>query len=641
MLSLIQYQSLKISNRNLLISFVLLIIVSLYLTFQGISGWNNFAEYKKDFLIAENDTVNFYLNYEQYGIFGFRIILEPSPLSVFFNSSDFTQNIEARINTSEIISLYNKRKGKRAFSMDSRFGDMNQSITFFGTLIMVIVGFLSFPNQYHIEYFKNNYYIKSILIRIILLNILFTFLLIINYSFAIAVGMSFRAEDNQCFIIYGFTTLLLLDIFFLSSVFIKSLCKYNKNALLFILITWFIVIFAIPEMGKIYRSIKTSALPSEEKLDREKLKTLLDAERNNRKSIFDFLSKHHNDNTYLNSRSLEFQKLLKMLFLNYMNNGYLQNKKKEDDFFQMVKRDIDVFSFIDTFFPMNFISYVSAEASGKGPTAYLDFFKYVIKLKDQFIQFYGQKRYEITDEGGKNVIESFIKDSENIYQSKSRLPENFVIGMVVIGIYIVILSGSMYFMYFMYFSKRKKKNKMEFFDVAYSIKDGQILFLLVNKKKQDLIANILKQENRPNLHPNSHLILNEDVKAKVFFNYACDEKKLKKHKVWENLELFAFQEKDLRKNLTKFSEEHKKKLICSLVFAESNDVIVINDFIKGASFEFENQFLNLVTREVNAGRKIIYIGNEIYTPNSSFIKADIRVEKFQAFHLDPQRISLR
>lgn len=636
MLSLIRYQCLKIFNRNLSISFVLITIVSLYLTSQGISGCKNFAEYKKDFLIAENDRVNFYLNYEQYGIFGFRIILEPSPLSVFFNSSDFTRNIEARIDTSEIISLYNERKGKRAFSMDSRFGDMNQSITFFGTLIMMMVGFLSFPNQYHIEYFKNNYYIKSILIRIILLNIFFALLLIINYSFANAMGITFLAKDNQCFIIYGLTTLLLLDIFFLSSVFIKSLCKYNKNALLFIFITWFIVIFAIPEMGKVYRSIKTNALPSEEKLAREKLKTLWDNERNNRKIILDFLSKHPNDNSLsLKNQSPEFQKLMKMLFLNYMNDDYLQNKKKEEDFFRLVKHDMDIFSFLDTLYPIDFLKYVSAEVSGKGPTAYLEFFKYVINLKDQFMQFYGQMRYETPAKVRQNGIDSFIKDSENIYQSESRLPKNFLIGVVIILIYIVILSGGIYY------SKRKKKNKLESFDLAEDIILGQILFLLVNKKKQEEIVNTLKQKDRPNLHPNSHLILNEDVKAKVFLDYACHEKKLKKHKVLENLELFAFQEKDLRKNLAKFSEENKKKLICSLVFAEPNNVIIINDFIKGASFGFEKQFLNLVSQEVNSGRKIIYIGNEIYTPSSSFIKSNIRVETYQAFHLDPQRVSLR
>ena len=155
------------------------------------------------------------------------------------------------------------------------------------------------------------------------------------------------------------------------------------------------------------------------------------------------------------------------------------------------------------------------------------------------------------------------------------------------------------------------------------------------------IADALKQGNRSFLHRASHLIMDKEVTGRLFINYACSEKKIKKHKVMENLELLGMKEMDLQKKISNYTDENKRKLICALVFAEENEAIIIDDFIKGASYEFEKQFLTLVAREADMDRKIIYLGSEIYTPNSSLIKFDIKIKIYQPFHLDPSEISLR
>jgi hypothetical protein len=396
------------------------------------------------------------------------------------------------------------------------------------------------------------------------------------------------------------------------------------------MITWFVFIFAIPEIGKVCRSIKTSQLPSVEKLEMEKLKTLLNNEVIYRQYIHDFLSKQHED---MKPESPELKKLMKELFQNYMNNGYKLNQKKEGDFLRKVKQDIDIFSFLNILFPVDFINFVSAEASGKGPEAYLDFLNYVIELRDQFLRFYGQKRYEAPTE--EMPLESFINNFENIYRSRGRLPENFGTGIAVMVIYIAILSG------LVCWSNRDKKITVEAPEISGNIRQGHMLFLLVNKHKQVEIVNALKQGKRSHLHRESHRIMNEEVTARRFIDYACREKKIDKSKVMENLELFAVQEKDLHRTLSKYSEESKRKLICSLVFAEANEVIIIDDFIKGVSAELEKQFLDLAAREAKIDRRIVYIGSEIYTPTSSLIKLDMNIKIYRPFQLEPQQVSLR
>jgi hypothetical protein len=631
-MSTIHFELVRLFTRKTIGVFFLLVIVSLYFTFQGVSEYRNFQESKNDFITAEKEKNKFYLTYEQYGATGFRVILERSALSVFFNRHDFTRDIEGLIDTSEILKIYNGRKGKKAFSIESGFGDLNYSISIFGTLIMMIMGFLSFPNKFNIEYFPKRNHIKTIFARLLLLDIFFILLLTLVYCFARGSGVAFLPHENWFFIGYGCVVLLLLDIFFFLGLIIKVFSKYKKNALNILMITWFVIVLALPELGQISHSIKLSQLPSAEKLELEKLRTLLNSELINRVRIHDFLSSNNID-VNMKPVSLELKKVMKDLYQYYMNNGYKLNQKKEADFLQKVKQDIDLFSFLNALFPVEFINSFSSEISGEGNKAYLGFCKYLSDLKDQFMVFYGQKRYESTTEA--MPLEPFVKNSENIYQSRGNLPGYLQLGMSVMLLYILILAG------LAFWRIRAKKTKVAPLEIPSNIKHGHMLFLLVNKAKQKEIVLALKQEKRSYLHEESLHIMNEEVTAKRFIDYACCEKKLDKSKVLENLKLFAVPDEYLHNKLSLYPEECKRKLICSLVFAEANEVIIIDDFLKGVSAELEKQFFDLVTREAKMDRKVIYIGSEIYTPTSSLIKLDMNIKTYRPFQLEPQKVSLR
>ncbi|MCU0287688.1 MAG: hypothetical protein MUF15_15015, partial [Acidobacteria bacterium] len=474
--------------------------------------------------------------------------------------------------------------------------------------------------------------IKTILIRLLLLNIFFALLLLVNFIGAGFLSVTFSKEEITCFIWYSVCALIILSTSFLVGLLINSICKYKKNAIQILMIIWFIFIFVLPEINKVYRSIKSSSLPSEEKLDIEKLSTLLDSEYNIKLTISNHLSKRK-----LNSQQdiQEYQKLLKSLLQNYIHNGYAQNKNKENNFLQEVKRDMEIFSYLNIIFPVDFLSHISAEISGEGFSAYIHFFEYIVKLKDNFLQFYSQKRAETISTPNQSGVESFIQNTDNVYQTKSRLPENFIWGVMIMIIYFIIL------LFLIHFSQKKVKKIPGVIGVTETYKPGFILFLLVNKKKQDEVVNSFKQGKRKFLHRTSHLILNKEVTGRNFVNYACHEKEIERHKVIANIKSLGITEDDLNVKISKLTEEKKRKIICALIFAEEGDCFVINDFIKGASYEFEKQFLELVSQEVNLKRKIIYIGTEIYTPGSSLIKWDIKIDTYQRFHLDPKKISLR
>lgn len=642
MISTIRYEFIRTFSRSFIIILLLLITASLYFTFLGVSEYKNVIQDQEDFIAAEKSKLKLYMNYEQYGATGFRVILKPSALVVFFNKFDFVRNIKAKIDTSEIIEVYNERKGKKAFSVEGRFGDLNQSITVFGTLIMMIMGFLTFPNRHTIEFFSKSSFIKTTLARLLLVNLFFLFFLFMVYWFARTLGVTFTAAENRVFIFYSAAAILMLDFFLAAGLFIKILFKCKKNALIFLMVTWFVFIFIIPEIGKVYRSMKLNLLPPTEKLNLQKLETLLAAEEIYKKEIRQFLNQ--GSNSTLKKDRKRIKKFMKILFDNYMKDGYLSNKEKEEDLYRRVKSNMETFASLNSLSPVDFLNIVTAEASGKGYTAYLTFLNHVMELRDRFMAFYGRKRYEIAN--GEKInglnkresLESFIKNSENIYQSQSHLTETFGKGAAATVFYIVILSIGLMLL-------RQKHTRIGTIirspEIPTHTQRDTILFVLANKDKQEALFNTLAKNNRANLHKNSHQIMNEEVTAAHFIDFACRQKKIEKSRVMENLGMFDIRETDLQKKLAHVPEEGKKKVICAVVFAEDKEVIVLNDFIKAVSREFEEQFLSLAARAAARGQKIVYIGSEMYAPISSFIKRDVKVTNFQAFQLEPQKISLR
>jgi hypothetical protein len=102
----------------------------------------------------------------------------------------------------------------------------------------------------------------------------------------------------------------------------------------------------------------------------------------------------------------------------------------------------------------------------------------------------------------------------------------------------------------------------------------------------------------------------------------------------------GLRETELREKLSAFPEESKKKLVFSFAVARGKNLL-IDEFIKGVSHEFEKQFLHFLSRAVASGLKVAYISSEMFTPASSLLKRDMDIGDCQLFHLDPKKISLR
>ncbi|MCP5102048.1 MAG: hypothetical protein GY950_01650, partial [bacterium] len=74
-------------NKKNLVILVLFLIISLFLVQTHINQYNDLVENNRKFNEIEKLKVNQFLNYTQYGLYGFRVFFNPSPLSIFFSHS--------------------------------------------------------------------------------------------------------------------------------------------------------------------------------------------------------------------------------------------------------------------------------------------------------------------------------------------------------------------------------------------------------------------------------------------------------------------------------------------------------------------------------------------------------------------------
>ncbi len=187
-----------------------------------------------------------------------------------------------------------------------------------------------------------------------------------------------------------------------------------------------------------------------------------------------------------------------------------------------------------------------------------------------------------------------------------------------------------------------RKKKIETIEVIIpdQLKRNNILFILMNREKQEKIFQGLIQGNRHVLDRDSHLIMPGEVTASLFIDYACREKKIDKNKVLSNLEILNIPESGLKKKISGFSLDEKKMLISAIVFADGRD-IVLYDFLKGVSESFEKQFLELLSREDYFVRRVIYMSSDMYSTYASLDNRELDIDYYILFQFEPKELSLR
>jgi hypothetical protein len=395
-----------------------------------VNEYRQFQVEKNIFLKLEEEKINQFTTYMQYGTFGFRLLFEASPLNLFFANSSILQDVESNVDGFEAIRVDSSFKGNKLFLKRGFFKDFAGILFVFGSLLMLYLGNLALASQAYLRFMKGcmslkKFYFLTTAARLFWLNLFFLALGLGMFLLVRLGGCIFSRGETAIFLRYLIFLILLLDFFYLLGQFTAVLVGFRRVFFLWFFIAWFVCVFLLPEMSRISVFNESRALESAEKVNLEKFRNLMALE----KKFRDYLKV--NPSTPLN----QARQMQKKFAVQFINSSYLVNTGLETKYLREVERVIAGHERQSVLFPTTYYQFVTGEVAGKGYYGYLDFMNYIMELRNRFIQFYLSRRYEEPEP----PVESFVKNDDNVFRSRSRLPGSFRLGILATALYGIAL----------------------------------------------------------------------------------------------------------------------------------------------------------------------------------------------------------
>jgi hypothetical protein len=545
-------------------------MVSLFLVNSGIVEYKSFLKDLAIDIDIEYEKSNSHVNYDQYSLFGYRVLFQPSPLIIFFFNSSLVLDIEGFIDTSEVVRLYNNAKGSDIFKKRGSFRDFSGILNVFGALLMTMFGLMTYKNN--IFAFKGERKIsRNVFIRVLILDLYFALLMGAMYLYAILNDIHFSLHHHELYAVFCLVALLILNLWFIIGAFFSLLLRY-KGGKLAVITLWALIIIGIPEIR--YIPTTPGDIPSVKKTNLVKLKTLMEKERKIREKLFPLLKEGKKDRAVI-------KQMQKQMVEDYMKDQYVHNKKIEQELHNQVIIQVKRFENFSCFLPWSFYLVLGESISSKGYNAYVGFVDFVLEMRDGFFKYVIDKRYNSDD---KQVI-PYVKKGENVYHSQSVLPRNFWIGILSI----IITSLIFLFMLIMLFNRRLKAGKKACIPFKLKKLNSAKTFFKKCKNREELDKYAECFRYHPEVAVVENISLQDydpGVKLSDWIKFVCASEGFDYNEVMTSLKVLEVCEADLKQRVTTDSEELLKKVYLVLKLSEGKDYYVLVNFFKGVSDDF-------------------------------------------------------
>jgi len=414
-------------KRNIIILSIFLLF-AVYFVQDGIGDFTHITANKEQFKEIEKMKVSQYDYYNQYGKFGFRLLFIPSPLcSLFVNSSPF-QEVISHVDSGFELNIYNSFKGRSLFVEKSGgFKDLSGIILLFGSMLFLGLGYDSFTGKEYLRFISSfsssRVIFWGILVTRLLMAILFS-VLVIGVSFLVMLFNRLPLVGGDFGYLFAFfvVTVLLLGTFLLLGMAAATI-KSRYVAIPTIIILWFCLVFMLPGAVAKMTAKRADNITSGYKLEFEKLRAIVRFEK---RAI-------EKEGKFIISKSKSQSE--KELMEDYWQNEFRTIQQLENSMETEMKRNIRFYQTLSLFSPSTFYTATGNEIGSRGYDSMIAFYEYVRRLKDEFIRFYIDKTFSAQT----GAVESFVRDEENLFYARSRLPRYFGFGLGLNGLYVVIL----------------------------------------------------------------------------------------------------------------------------------------------------------------------------------------------------------
>lgn len=620
------YQQLKLEKDRIfsfkrnIIFFALFGFICIFFVYSGIQEYKNFLNQKEFFITHEQEKMNLYVSHSQYRAYGFRVLYEPCPLSIFFNNSSVFENLYTTIDMTENLDINRSFKGRNLLLKKGFFKDLAGMFFFFGSLYMVFMGMTSYKSEKYFFKFGN------IIIRLCILNSIFVILICAWYNFPKVFQLRFGAGDGEVFFYFVIYLLFFLGFFYGVGLLIRVLCGSKPASYIYVFIFWFISVTIIPEAMIIFLQEKSHLLPTNEKYNITKFEEVVNFEQEVQRAIVGITTPEKRNEIY------------RKMVTDFLQTGCIKNSKIEKDINRHIQQVVREYEILMLTYPTGFYNYLSGEISSQGYNGYLGYVDYTLALRHNFIEYYLKKRY---DSNEKSIV-SLIRDDKNIFYAHSFLPQSFPIAIGLILFYTIILFTVSYVVL-----KRRIGFRPKIKKPGYEFRKGNTYFVLCknDQYRDNLFRCYQADENTIGIDKVKMEELNPGVGLAQMVTYFCKLSGVDKKKVLENLQLLGVVDIEAkvprhRWKREKTPDEVIYKIYCAVTMAGTHKIVVVNDFLKRKSREMERQFLELVTRLNQDNKIVVYLSTEIFLTSLPF-EGSIKIDNYKSFRIDPLAVSLR
>jgi hypothetical protein len=359
----------------------------------------------------------------------------PSRTDAFFSHPFVMSQLYARINMIIAPGIFDKGKGEFSIQEKSSFQVRFSDIIFYlGSLAALFFGFDTLRNKNHLKSLTSrasplNVYIAIVVTRLLILDICFDILFGGGIIMAMGSGLKFTVNDMGV-VIPGYFLAGMLMLFFCFLVgMIIGFIRSKGIGFAAIIGAWILLILILPAISGSLTEKEITGWPSFVKLEKQNLEAADNIERLLMKD------KSTPDETSVEQKRKGIE--------SFWNNEFRQLTVLEKTFRERIALETGGYRKMSLLTPVTFYHLTSNEAASRGHAGFLAFYDYLRKIKSQFVRFWIDRKFY----SGQKELANFIKGNENLFYTKSGLPDGFAAGIAINIGTILILCIICYFLY--------------------------------------------------------------------------------------------------------------------------------------------------------------------------------------------------
>ena len=617
--SIFKFEAREFLDKQNLIVFGLLLALALGMTQYGVYKFKQSLAQKKVFQQVEEKKVEYFFNYRIMGLHGFRLMLLPNPMGIFFINSVPVSDITALVDAVDRLNLYKSVKGEKLFGVTKDwFTDFSSITLFFGGLLGLLYGLIPFLYREHLRFLSSlinegKLFWYVFLSRAILLSLLFFFVTACAVGLVLVNGILLPIDQ---YLLIFFLKIFLTTLFFFALGTVFSTCRKMIFGIAISLICWLASLLLVPTVLNIIIEMTAKKITPVYQLEIEKLKIVMDFER----------------------RTIEKEGILKngdkvsdsvrKRMLDYWNNDFKKFLALEGKMIEQMSEIISLRQKLSSFFPTTFYLSVNNEISGSGYENLILFYKQVKKIKRDFFKYFMNKVYF----SNYSKVEAFLKPGEAVFYARPRLPGFFSLGILITLLWIAGLMMISYYRFKRSMFQLPKKEKQPIEEKILELKSGEFKsWLTIGNLLNDQLYNLLSGQNKElmkkkyNLKVSINDIQLNTTRKKQNFFYLCHPSDLpghprvrafvqlimdllhvpkeKRNEIIEKYHLEDF----LKKRFSQLEIDEYGQVFLALLDMKTFDIYLINDITRAMFMDFAVKLDERMDQLCNDGALVLFL----------------------------------